>query len=46
MFSRLKYPDLYQDHCLRCFVASQPIIKLTHFHRQFLFKKLPFADKK
>ena len=35
-----KYTDLW------CFVASQPIIKFTHFHGQFLFKKLPLADKK
>ena len=31
---------------LWCFVVSQPIIKFTHFHGQFLFKKLPLADKK
>ena len=47
---RLKYPDLYRCLAkptdLRCFVASQPIIKFTNFHGQFLFKKLPLADKK
>ena len=46
----LKCPDLHW--CLAkptdfvSFVASQPIIKFMHFHGQFLFKKLPLADKK
>ena len=50
MFFRLKYTDLYccldKATGLRCFVASHCIIKYTHFHGQFMFKKLPLADKK
>ena len=49
MFSRLKYPDLYcclaKATGLWYFVASQHIIKFTHFHGQFLFTGLPLADK-
>ena len=50
MSFRLKCPDLHwclaTPTDLLCFVASQPIIKFTHIHEQFLLKKLLLADKK
>ena len=50
MFSRLKYPHLYcclaKATGLRCFVASQPIIKYMHFHGQFLIQKVAARGQK
>ena len=50
MFSRLKYLDLYcclaKATGLRCFVASQPIIKFMHFHGQFLIQKVAACGQK
>ena len=50
MSFRPKCPDLHwclaKPTDLWCFVVSQPMIKFTHFHGQFLFKNLPLVDKK